>query len=366
MGVDRFLTPVVVIVSSLLICWFDIWRLSLIATGFRRVKRRRLEYAAIGLTLPLAVAITAVCLFNAYRVALFQPKSAIPGKIYVVDGYNMHLDCIGEGLPTLVLESGLGSDWEIWKKVQPTLANTTRVCSYDRAGYAYSDPRPGPRDADHITEELHSLLLRAKVTGPIVMMGHSLGGLFIRDYAARFPKEVAGLILIDAVTPSWALGYVDAPPPWVTKLGISAACATNIRRLVGSCIWPRLGAAKPWQIILDGACDPRFCATKQESRNFISTGEETEKAEFYKVPILIISHDPAKTNAPRVWEDAWSLMQEHEKQLSSRARRVIAKDSTHFIQLDRPDLIEIEAARFLQEIRDENLSGDNLGTTTVK
>ena len=81
------------------------------------------------------------------------------------------------------------------------LSKATRVCSYDRAGFGWSDPRPDPRDADHIVAELHGLLSAAAIAGPIVLIGHSIAGLYIRDYTARYPANVAGLVFVDASTP---------------------------------------------------------------------------------------------------------------------------------------------------------------------
>jgi pimeloyl-ACP methyl ester carboxylesterase len=94
---------------------------------------------------------------------------------------------------------------------------TTQVCSYDRAGFGLSDPIPAPRDADHIAEELHDLLIQANVKGPIVLMGHSIAGMYIRDYATRYPAELAGLIFVDSATPlqeqNPALKAMDSKKP---------------------------------------------------------------------------------------------------------------------------------------------------------
>ena len=113
----------------------------------------------------------------------------------------MHLYCTGEGSPTIVLEAGVGDDSLAWAKVQPELSKTTRVCSYDRAGMGWSTPQPDPRDADTIASELHALLQQAGVRGPIVLMGHSMAGVYIRGYATRYPQDVVGLIFVDGATP---------------------------------------------------------------------------------------------------------------------------------------------------------------------
>src|SRR5439155_20942603 len=112
-----------------------------------------------------------------------------------------HLYCIGKGSPTVLLEAGGGDDWLIWQKIQPELANTTRVCSYDRPGVGWSDLQPGTRDAKHLAGELHSLLQQAAEKGPMVLVGASVGGFYIRQFAFTYPSEVVGLVFVDSSTP---------------------------------------------------------------------------------------------------------------------------------------------------------------------
>jgi pimeloyl-ACP methyl ester carboxylesterase len=359
--------PVIVLGIGVSIVWLSFRRVLSLPAKVRRLGRRRVEQVVLSLIIVLAAAVTASSAFNAITIWSFRPRDPTPGNIYVVDGHKMHIDCMGSASPTLVLESGLGSAWEIWSKVQPELSRTTRVCSYDRAGYGYSDAQLTPRDADHIAIELHGLLLQAQVTGPIVLMGHSLGGLFIRDYATRYPEQVAGLVFLDAVTPPWALGKVDAPPQWITRVGVRVACSTNSPALVGSCSWPRPGLAPRWKIAAEGLCHPQSCAMEPESDSFDRSGEETlPTGQYGTLPVLIISHDPAKAAQPADWENAWSQMQEDLKKLSTRSRRIVARNSGHMIQLDRANLIEKEVSLFIEQIRGRAPQPSNYGSTTIE
>jgi pimeloyl-ACP methyl ester carboxylesterase len=127
-----------------------------------------------------------------------------PGQLVDVGGYRLHMQCSGmvqPGSPTVILEAGGGMASPSWAWVQSAVAATTRVCAYDRAGYGWSDPGPTPRDARQIAHELHTLLQRAAIIGPYVLVGHSIGGLYMRVYAAQYPNEVAGLVLVDASHP---------------------------------------------------------------------------------------------------------------------------------------------------------------------
>jgi pimeloyl-ACP methyl ester carboxylesterase len=157
--------------------------------------RKIAERIVLTLATVAAVAVSASSAFNA--IALYHYRHPPPGELYLVDGHAMRIDCMGSGSPTIVLDAGLGNDGLIWGGVQPVLAKITRVCSYDRAGFGWSDSVLPPHDADHIAAELHGPLAAAKIGGPIVLMGHSIAGIYIRDYAIRYPDDVTGLIFVD-------------------------------------------------------------------------------------------------------------------------------------------------------------------------
>ncbi|MFZ0583640.1 MAG: alpha/beta hydrolase [Candidatus Acidiferrales bacterium] len=124
-----------------------------------------------------------------------------PGELVDLNGHGLHLLSAGQGSPVVVFESGLMSTVLSWSEIQPEIAKATRVVCYDRAGLGWSDPGTPPRDAEHIVEELHHLLDLTRVPPPYVLVGHSFGGLTTRLFAARYPEEVIGLVLIDPVVP---------------------------------------------------------------------------------------------------------------------------------------------------------------------
>jgi alpha/beta hydrolase fold len=122
-----------------------------------------------------------------------------PGDLVEFDGARSHLHCVGHGSPTVLLEAGLDPSGSFsWRRVLPDIAVTTRVCAYDRAGILWSEPRPGPRDAHRIADELHALLAAASEPPPYVMVGHSFGGLLVRVFDRRFKGEVVGFVLVDS------------------------------------------------------------------------------------------------------------------------------------------------------------------------
>jgi len=152
-----------------------------------------------------------------------------PGQLVDVGGYKLHINCTGQGSPTVILEAGMGNYSLFWAYVQPEVAKYTRVCSYDRAGYGWSEPSPRPRTAIVEVEELHTLLVNANIQGPYVLVGHSLGGMLVRVYANNYPDEVVGMILVDS--------YHEERPirnPELTKLNQDATGQFRIFALLSS------------------------------------------------------------------------------------------------------------------------------------
>lgn len=127
-------------------------------------------------------------------------STAMPatGRLIDVDGHKLYLNCVGSGSPTVVLEPAAGATSAQMGWITPVVARSTRVCVYDRAGRGWSEPADRPQDGAQIATDLHTLLHRAGVPGPYVLAGHSFGGLYIRIFAAHYPDEVAGLVLVDS------------------------------------------------------------------------------------------------------------------------------------------------------------------------
>lgn len=144
------------------------------------------------LTLPAAVPVTA------RNGKASTPKP--PGRMVDAGGHRLHLYCTGRGGPTVLVENGTGDFSFDWSLVQPSVSRFTRICTYDRAGYAWSEPGPTPRTFRQLTTELHTALQNAGVRGPYVVVGQSYGGFLSRAFARFYPEEVVGAVLVDSVT----------------------------------------------------------------------------------------------------------------------------------------------------------------------
>jgi pimeloyl-ACP methyl ester carboxylesterase len=138
-------------------------------------------------------------------------SAAMPGQLIDVGGHRLHLSCTGSGSPTVVLEPGAGGMSSTVGLITPAVARDTRVCVYDRAGRGWSEPADTPQDATQIATDLHTLLHRGQVPGPYVLAGHSFGGLYTLAFAARYPDEVAGMVLVDSTAPASATKPTATP-----------------------------------------------------------------------------------------------------------------------------------------------------------
>ena len=161
-------------------------------------RSRWLLYPVVGLLAAGAVG----GLVESVVLARDQGTYDMPGTSYDVGGHRLHLNCVGTGSPTVVLESGLSETSPMWTRITSAVGRTTRVCAYDRAGQGWSDDAQTPlQDGVAIATDLHTLLDRAHEPGPYVLVGHSAGGVYAQVYAARYPAEVAGMVLLDSASP---------------------------------------------------------------------------------------------------------------------------------------------------------------------
>jgi pimeloyl-ACP methyl ester carboxylesterase len=160
--------------------------------------RRGLVWMIVGL---LALAVIGA-IYQTISTKIDQRTYPPPGEMVNVGNHSLHINCVGEGSPTIILEAANGGMSAHWVRVQQQVAQTTRVCAYDRAGVGWSERGPEPRDARQVSSELHTLLANAAgIEDPYVLVGHSYGGLYARMYAARYPDETAGVVLVDSSHP---------------------------------------------------------------------------------------------------------------------------------------------------------------------
>jgi pimeloyl-ACP methyl ester carboxylesterase len=183
-----------------------------------RIRRALLRTAAVVMFVILAGAT-----YQGAATALERRQYPHPGRLIDIGDRQLHIYCVGEGSPTVVLEAPAAGMSAAWGWVQPAVARTTRACSYDRAGLGWSEAGDRPYDPWAVPEQLHTLLARSGEGGPYVLVGHGLGAAFVRMYAARFGTDVRSLVLVDLPTTaadrSGTMRLVRASP-WLARAGI--------------------------------------------------------------------------------------------------------------------------------------------------
>lgn len=251
----------------------------------------------------------------------------MPGRSYEVSGHQMHMDCTGSGSPTVVLENGLGLSSPAWARVTAAVGTTTRVCAYDRAGQGWSEDPTRPQDGRAVASDLHALLQEAGEHGPFVLAAHSAGGAYAMTYAAAYPDDVAGLVLLDSMSPH-QFTLVPAYPGQYEM----------IRRLYGVLApLSRLGLGP---VLADGPADLPQAAAAQEHaiqtrpRNYDNSRDEVslyrealEQAQALtslgNKPLVVLSTTESDEKSP-----GWSAAQDELAGLSSNSSHRVV-DTTH-------------------------------------
>jgi pimeloyl-ACP methyl ester carboxylesterase len=275
-----------------------------------------------------------------------------PGQLVDVGGYRLHIQCVGTGSPTVVLDAGLSGSSLDWSLVQPELGRTTRVCAYDRAGMGWSDPGPQPRTPRQIAGELHTLLTNAGIVGPYVLVGHSLGGKNVRLFAQQHSQEIAGMVLVDARGE-----YVDANTAPAEAQGFQQAFAAQgflyrvarsvgLVRLIGASLWggPAMLRAMRTEGMLFQTSQRAVDAQTAEALERAADDAQLEAApSLGDRPVIVLAAEQNMTGTPY-----WAEAQRRQAALSSNGRLIVATGSGHYIHWEQPALV-IDAVRQVVE-----------------
>ena len=240
-----------------------------------------------------------------------------------VGGYRLAIHCIGEGSPTVVLETGLGAPSEYWTPIQQEIAGLIRVCLFDRAGRGKSDPAPTtPRTCADMVADLRNLLRNAGIPAPYVLVGNSLGGMNARLYAYQHPEEVAGLVLVDGSHQDQFTRSVEALPEPGPDSPDSHKGFYHF--------W----AGGGWRDPANNPENVDFVASREQLRAIHSLGD---------LPVVVLASGVFLREAPTMHE-IWQDLQRDLAKLSSNSVYSVVESSGHFIQRDRPEVV-VDAIR---------------------
>ncbi|MDH3886628.1 MAG: alpha/beta hydrolase, partial [Desulfobacterales bacterium] len=259
-----------------------------------------------------------------------------PGLMVLVGEHRLHLHCSGQGEPAVVMDAGLGGTSLDWVRVQPELAKYTRVCTYDRAGYGWSELGPRPRSSGRIAEELRTLLHTAAVPEPYVLVGHSFGGYNVRLFASNYPEETAGLVLVDAAHEDQVRrfreeGGINTAPRGQFVVFSSPGIPDNMPYGVRPLVRSLVSSSAAYQTIHDEMISFRRSATQVRNANPLPD-----------VPLVVI------TRGQRVWPDTrkgdllerlWAKLQDDLAERQIHVPHLFAQNSGHYIQLDEPGVV---------------------------
>lgn len=288
-----------------------------------------------------------------------------PGQLTDVGGYKLYLNCAGQGTPTVVMEAGINDFSLFWARVQPEVARFARVCTYDRAGFGWSEPGPNPRTSRLMVQELHTLLVNATVEKPYILVGHSFGGALVRLFAHAYPDEVAGMVLVDAAHEE----LFRRIPAW------SKAVEQGVRQFRALAPLQSLGLMALWPTTIPNRGLPdsvlaHYRAIVATTGYFETASAETESFEknlaeiaaahinsLGNLPLIVLSRGyweplPGLSEAEnqRAWQE-WQAMQSELAALSANSEQVIAEQSGHDIQLQQPAIVIEAIQRMVQATR---------------
>lgn len=315
-------------------------------------------------------------LYQAVGSASDAARYPPPGQRFDVNGLHLHVWCSGPqpvAGPRVVLESGLGAPGLLWIRVQTALADAgIRVCSYDRPGYGWSDPAGEPWTPEQQADSLRTLLAAAGEAPPYVLVGHSLGGILIREFAQRHPAETAGLVLVDARHEDF---FERMPPEYLSgdqenlnrARWLQVMTPLGMTRLAGT-----LGQLDAFEDYLaplpdeaEGAAWAHLVYSSNHWRASVQERETIDAAyaavrghmlpDDLPLVVLTAEHgmDAWRTDvgpADDAARQSWMTMQEDLASLSTRSQWTIVAGAGHYLQLERPDVVVEAVQAVLREL----------------
>lgn len=313
--------------------------------------KRWVRRAGLGLAGLVVAALVIGSIFEAISRRRLRARFPPPGRLVDVGGRQMQIDCRGAGSPLIVLEAGFGSSGSLaWGQLHGALAEITRTCAYSRAGILWSEPRDGPQNPATVIEDLKALLRGADESPPLVLVGHSLGGLYAMTYAQRFGADVAGVVLVDSSHPEQvkraeAAGLHLRVPVVPLKLA-SAAAWTGLPRMIfgsGDAESAFLPTSIPGMLNeLEGAqlslATPRALGPLGDRPLFVlSAGKLSE--EF-------LAQQELTAEQAKSFQEVWAGLQREEASWSTQSRHETIADATHNLHEEKPERV-IAAARWV-------------------
>lgn len=335
-------------------------------------------YAPVKITkwvlLAIAAVVAAGILYEQVSRSFLNRKRPDAEAFCSIENNMVHFVKKGTGGPTVVFQSGLGSDWKIWRDIQDSVSKFTTTISYDRAGLLWSDKRDGKKTMENITDELTELLEQTNCPEPYVVVGHSLAGITLRPFIGRSHDDIGAILFVDVAHPLQLLraseelrAYTVAPPEWLTTLLVE----TGVFRAVFSSR-PFIAGLPVDHWYNQHITDYFYRSYKtvlQEAREDDAMFEEAgQVTTFGDIPLIIITGTYPDgvdfTKDQRLQEEYINLHMNNQAELlglSSRSYQVFARHSSHYVPLQDPGIIIHEI-----KLRIDSLHAQGTGTPPQK
>ena len=321
----------------------------------------------------LTLSITAISLltglfYQAVSEVLDRRRHPPQGELVDIGGFRLHLSCMGQGTPTVVMDAGAGAPSITWGLVPSGIAKFTRVCTSDRAGLGWSDPNPRSfRTSQKSVDELHSLLTKAGIKPPYILVGHSLGGANIRLYASQYPEDVVGLVLVDSshenqmTSEMWKRIKMQS---WLYQV-LRVFSQVGVLRLIGEMnLLPILEDIKreiqKYPLAVQTLFDtyksfcyrPDYWATaSSEFANLKKSFEEIQSVtSLGSLPLIVLSQGSKDSKMSDERFQKLASLQLDLTKLSSNSQRIIAENSGHLVQLDQPELVISAVQQLIESV----------------
>lgn len=269
------------------------------------------------------------------------------GEMIDVGGYSLYTEDSGKGSVNVIFDSGMGDDLSVWKKVSDEVSKFARVITYDRAGLGWSDESPKERTSDEIVQELHSMLDKKKLIGPIILVGHSFGGVNMQQYALKYPDDIAALVLIDSAhedqidkmpKPNFIQKYLFKFGMWAAPVGLPRLYLSN---------------ANPEEKAKKSTTKHQYTSL-DEANSFQQSLNELQamKPNFGNLPLIVIARykQSSEVSDSDTRNYVWADLQENIATRSSNSTIIFTGERQHSIHKSQPAIVVTAIHRLVDDL----------------
>lgn len=333
----------------------------------------------------LTFVLLALCLLSSEAPAAAVPTEfySHPQQLISIGTRHLNLYCAGKGKPTVLLDTGLGDTMLVWRSVQLQIAEFTRVCAYDRAGYGFSDAPTGPSDANSVVADIHKLIRASHMGAPVLYVGHSIAGIYGLLLEAEYPGDVAGEVLVDPSFVNQLPLMLGGSPSLLSKAIAGSQSALEKQKaclglaekgeLAHATTETAKNCVKSFTGLPDGNSQEASAEAKDirtsisELTNFVSTSASHEsndereleqaKVSFGNKPLTVLTRSKgfkflgATPSQEAAIQHAWAAGHDKIATLSMRGKNIIVPDTEHYIELDQPAIVVSTVRDVVDDLR---------------